>query len=85
MSLTNRLEKDFIKATFTHVGWFCMLVPIYIKEHADGTIECVERNWIPSLWFDIVEGVWIGLQGAYSRITGKEGAPFYITGEIGEA
>ena len=56
MAVINRLTKDEIKKDYDSYGLFIGILPVYIGD-IHGECRLSERNWIPEIAFDIVEGL----------------------------
>lgn len=54
MAILNRLTRAEIERDYTHTGWFCGLVPVYIGGlELEGPLVAA-RNGVPEWWFDLV-------------------------------
>jgi hypothetical protein len=53
MAVLNRLTATEI-AHYTHFGWFCFLVPVYIADIESDCPTLCARNGVPEWWFDVV-------------------------------
>lgn len=57
MAIFDRIPADQLGTTFTHRGWFCGLVPVYIGNLESEAPLLVERNGIPEWWHSFVEAL----------------------------
>lgn len=74
MPIFNNLSKAQIQQHYTHYGWFCNLVPIYVSD-VDGECNVQVRNWVPEWTLDVA--AWIA-----DTIPNDVGYPIRITGRI---
>ncbi len=54
MAVFKRLSRAEIERDYTHVGWFCGLVPVYIGGLELEGPRVAARNGVPEWWFDLV-------------------------------
>ena len=84
MSLFDPVPQVELTTRYTHYGWFCGLVPIYMGDIDSDSPLVVERNWVPTWWFWAVEfafGVFCQVCDALSPDF-VPSFPMLITGEI---
>lgn len=84
MSILNPIPKDVIQQQFTHYGWFCGLVPVYLADVESEGPLLVERNWVPEWYFGLVE-LLFGWFCTISSLLNPEFVPMFpilISGEI---
>lgn len=84
MSILHRLSVEQIEQNFTHIGWFCGLVPVYIAQPYSESPMLAERNWIPEWWFSMVSGLF-GVAIFIATMIDDRYEPMFpiaITGEI---
>lgn len=47
MSIFSPIPRSELGTRYTHYGWFCLVVPIYISELEGEAPQIVERNGVP--------------------------------------
>lgn len=80
----NRVTKSELSTRFSHYGWFCGLVPVYVGNLDSGCPELEARNGIPEFYFTCIEGMF-GLFCWAASFVNPEFEPMFpiqITGEI---
>lgn len=53
----NRVPASELGTTFTHYGWFCACVPIYLGDLETDCPNVTVRNGVPDFLLDVVEGL----------------------------
>jgi hypothetical protein len=56
MAVFNQLSKNRIDELFTHRGWFCGLVPVYVNLESREN-EMAVRNWVPEFTLDLLQAL----------------------------
>lgn len=85
MSLLNPVPREQLGTKFKFYGWFCGLVPVYIDDAYADAPMLVERNWVPVLWFMLIECLY-GALIFFATIVNPDYEPMWpimVTGRIG--
>jgi hypothetical protein len=84
MSLLSPVPREQLGTKYTHYGWFAGLAPVYLGALDTECPEVEARNWVPELWFDVVEAGFGLVCTACSFINPafEPSFPIVITGHI---
>lgn len=84
MSILNPVPREQLGTRFTHYGWFCGVVPIYVGNILDEAPLVAERNGIPEWTFSLVGHLYSAFAWCAGQLAPYRdiNVPIVITGAI---
>ena len=78
MAIIGRIPAAQLGTVYTHYGWFCGLVPIYVGDVSSEAPRVAVRNWIPDWTLDVADAVFGVFAASYTWMTGIDEVPWPI-------